>query len=73
MHNANVSKCANPECKQEFKQLGKGKVFVRPVPKNSAGLTQKTLWLCPACAKIYDLRYDRHKQEFTLVHLRRTA
>ena len=28
---ANVSRCANPQCEQEFKRLGEGKLFVRPV------------------------------------------
>ncbi len=25
---ANVSRCANPQCDQEFKRLGEGKLFV---------------------------------------------
>jgi hypothetical protein len=73
MKNANVSKCANPQCGQEFKRLGEGKVFVRPAGKNNKGMTQKALWLCSACMEEFDLRYDRRLQEYQLVSRRRAA
>jgi len=67
MHNADVSKCANPQCGKEFKRLGEGKLFVRPATKNEKGFTQKALWLCPQCAEQFDLRYDRRQQEYQLI------
>jgi hypothetical protein len=70
---ANVSRCANPQCEQEFKRLGEGKLFVRPSGQNDGGVTQKTLWLCPACARQFDLRYDRRQHEYHLVRHRRVA
>ncbi len=73
MKGANISVCANPPCGQEFKRLGEGKLFVRPAEKNATGLTQKALWLCPACAEHFDLRYDRRQQEYHLVRHRRAA
>jgi len=70
MDNANVSQCANPECTREFKRLGEGKLFVRHSRKEDRGLTQKALWLCPVCAQHLDLRYDRRKQQYSLVRRR---
>lgn len=71
---ANISQCANPECGQAFKRLGEGKLFVWPLQQDDGGVMQKTLWLCPECAKRFDLRYDRRQQEYHLVrHHRRAA
>jgi hypothetical protein len=66
MKNASVSKCANPQCEQEFKRLDEGKLYVRPNPKNN-GLAQKALWLCPACLRQFELHYDRHKHEYRMI------
>jgi hypothetical protein len=68
-----VSQCANPECSEEFKRLGEGKLFVRRSKVSDNGLTQKALWLCPACTEQFDLRYDRRQQEYRLVRRRRVA
>jgi len=73
MENANVAICANPECGNEFKRLGEGKLFVRPARKNDSGTAQKALWLCPECARHFDLRYDRHLEEYSLVRRRHVA
>lgn len=73
IRDANVSKCANPQCGQDFKRLGEGKLFVRPAEKNDAGLTQKALWLCQACVEHFDLRYDRRQQGYHLIRHRRAA
>lgn len=73
MKKTNVSHCANPECGHEFRRLGEGKLFVRPAEKDEKGLTQKTRWLCAACAELFDLRYDHRKREFHLVNRRRAA
>ena len=68
---AKVSSCANPECGEVFKRLGEGKLFVRPSGKS--GRSQIALWLCPKCAKEYDLRYDRREHEFHLIRHKRVA
>jgi hypothetical protein len=69
----NVSRCANPQCEQEFKKLGEGKLYVRRAERGDKDLTQKALWLCPVCAELFDLRYDKRKQEYSLVRHRRVA
>ena len=73
MKNANVSKCANPQCGQEFKRLGEGKLFVRPAGKNDNAMNQKALWLCPSCLEHFDLRFDRRQHEYQLVRRKRVA
>lgn len=73
MKDANVSTCANPQCEQKFKRLGDGKLYVRPAEKSDSGITQKALWLCSGCAESFDLRYDRRKQEYRLVRLKKAA
>jgi hypothetical protein len=69
MKNANLSKCANPECGERFKRLGDGKLFVRPAASNGKQ-KQKALWLCQECSRQFDLRYDRQHEEFHLVRRR---
>ncbi len=71
MENANLASCANPECRNEFRRLGEGKLFVRPAGKSD--VKQKALWLCPECAQQFDLRYDRHLHEYRLVRHRHVA
>jgi hypothetical protein len=73
MVNANVSKCANPQCEHEFKKLGDGKLFVRRAEKGDKDSKQKALWLCADCSLRFDLRYDRRLQEYLLVRRRRAA
>jgi len=73
MINTNVSRCANPQCKEEFKKLGEGKLYVRRAEKGDKDLKQKALWLCQGCAGQFDLRYDRRTQEYNLVRRRRVA
>ena len=68
-----VSKCANPECQNEFKKLGEGKLFVRRPEAGARDAQQLARWLCTSCAEHFDLRYDRRKQEFNLIHHRRVA
>jgi hypothetical protein len=73
MESANISTCANPQCDAEFKRLGEGKLFVRRAEKGDKELTQKARWLCSSCAERFDLRYDRHKEEYSLLTRRRVA
>jgi len=66
MNNASVSKCANPQCEQEFRRLDEGKLYVRPNRKNNS-LAPKALWLCPACSREFELHLDRHKHEYQMI------
>lgn len=75
MSEPSVAKCANPDCKSQFRRLGEGKLFVRPL-RNTHGparLQQKAAWLCDRCCEHFDLRFDRKNETFTLVHKRRAA
>jgi hypothetical protein len=73
MKNTNISECANPQCNEEFKRLGEGKLYVRPADKSIQGTSQTAVWLCPNCSEQFDLRYDRRQQEYNLVRRRRVA
>lgn len=73
MKNAHVSSCANPRCEKKFKRLGEGKLFVRPTDKKDSHNVPKALWLCPECALLFDLRYDRVLEEYSLVRRRDVA
>lgn len=73
MNNSNLSKCANPECAEQFRRLGEGKLYVRPQAKSAQGLTQKAVWLCPSCSAHFDMRYDRRLQQYHLVRRRNVA
>ncbi len=73
MENANISTCANPSCRKEFRRLGEGKLFVRPARNKESGTAQKALWLCQECAEEFDLRYDRRLEEYSLIRRRRVA
>ena len=70
MIDANVSKCANPQCENKFKKMGEGKLFVRRAEKGDKDSTQKALWLCSTCVTQFDLRFDRRQREFHLVRRR---
>ena len=73
MKKTNVSTCANPECEKKFKRPGEGKLFVQPTGKRRAEWRQKRFGYVPACAKRFDLRYDRRQHEYHLVRRRRVA
>lgn len=75
MSEPTVSKCANPECNTEFRRLGEGRLFVRPI-KNTEGanrLKQKAAWLCDECSERYDLRFDWRHEKFNVVRNHRAA
>lgn len=73
MNHTKVSHCANPKCGAEFKRLGEGKLFVRPVNPTANGLHQKAIWLCDSCAQKYDMAFDKSHHSFKLVPLARIA
>ncbi len=69
-----LGKCANPDCKTEFKRLGTGKIYTLPVTEPQAWglpphIRQKVVWLCAKCAITRDVEFDR--EHFQVLVLRR--
>lgn len=65
-----LSKCANPDCKETFHYLGKGKLYeIRydslagtPQPiKRAAGRSER-FWLCDDCSNSMTLAVDAAKK-----------
>jgi hypothetical protein len=52
-----VQKCANPACSSPFRNLRKGRVFVKEVESNPEGSNKSRsrhleyFWLCDACCR----------------------
>ena len=69
-----VSKCANPHCSAEFKRLGEGRLYARPIEQARPNhAIQKTVWLCSHCLHDFELHFDRGDQIFMLVKRSRVA
>ncbi len=69
---AEISKCANPECKRRFHRLGQGCLKVLPVTDPLAwGLPehvkQKVVWICEVCSARYYVRFDRRRHSVQLI------
>jgi len=63
-----VARCANPRCKREFYELGKGRLFLLPpVPDfhesliSVPNLIDHCYWLCPECARTLEVCLDGTK------------
>ena len=71
-----VAKCANPDCKTEFRRLGEGKLFVKTLKKavGPTGLMQRAAWLCNRCCDGgFDLRFDWKSESFHLISRKKAA
>jgi len=67
-----LSKCANPDCSNQFKRLGSGKIYTLPVDDPKAwGLApqvrQKVVWLCGKCAATREVAFDLVRHEVQVV------
>lgn len=67
-----LGKCANPECKTEFKRLGTGKIYTLAVDHpESWGLPshirQKVVWLCAKCAANSHVEFDQKQCQVRIV------
>jgi hypothetical protein len=67
-----LGKCANPECKAEFKRLGTGKIFSAPVEQPQAwglppNIKQKVVWLCARCAMTRQVKFDQQHCQVLIV------
>jgi hypothetical protein len=72
MRIAGVNKCANPECKTEFKRLGTGKMYSLPVEQSQAwglppDVKQKVVWLCSKCARTKQVEFDEQHCQVLVV------
>jgi hypothetical protein len=72
MRVAMVKRCANPECENEFKRLGNGKLYTLAVTRPQAwglpaDVKQKVVWLCSECAATRDVEFDKQHHRVVLV------
>lgn len=72
-----LTNCSNPDCNERFKYLGEGRLFL-PNPADALNLNQQQLfercsWLCPRCAKIFELQYQAGKPKLIRREMRRAA
>lgn len=61
---SSLGKCANPECRTEFKRLGTGKIYTLHVMRPQAwglppNIKQKVVWLCGKCALTREVQFDK--------------
>lgn len=73
MQDSRLGKCANPECRAEFKRLGTGQIFTSPVKHPQAwGLPahihQKVAWLCAKCAAQHRVVFDQQRCQVVIVN-----
>jgi len=71
-----LGKCANPECKAEFKRLGTGKIYTLPVTEPQAwglpaNVKQKVVWLCSKCAMTRQVEFDQEHCQVLIVRRQR--
>ena len=57
-----VSHCANPDCRERFKYLGEGRLFLdnpmAGLQMNQQQLFEQCYWLCKECSKQYRIEFD---------------
>lgn len=77
-----LGKCANPECKCEFKRLGTGRIYTLQVtdPKLwglPSSVKQKVVWLCAKCDHHKKVLFDHSSGQVLVVnrhaHFKQTA
>jgi hypothetical protein len=62
-----VANCANPACKQEFRELHKGRLFLLPPSHDFAKmwevprLIDHCYWLCPDCACSHTIELEENR------------
>ena len=62
-----VAQCANPDCKREFHELSKGRLFLLPPTRDirdsspAPRLIDHCYWLCPKCASAHTIMLDGTK------------
>ena len=63
-----VVRCANPGCTREFRQLGKGRLYLLPPVVDlrtpfwdEPKLIEHCYWLCPECARTHTIVLEESK------------
>lgn len=77
MRPPHIGKCANPDCRTEFKRLGTGKIYSWPVTQPQAwglppNVKQKAVWLCAKCASGNDVEFDQQHFQVHVISRHRT-
>jgi hypothetical protein len=72
-----IGKCANPDCRAEFKRLGTGKIYSLPVTQPQAwglpsNIKQKVVWLCANCASSNNVEFDEQRFQVHVVTRQRS-
>jgi hypothetical protein len=67
-----IGKCANPDCRVEFKRLGTGQIYILPVSEPLAwglppNIKQKVVWLCAKCASNKEVKFDKQHSQVQVV------
>ncbi len=63
-----IARCANPDCNCQFRELGKGRLFLLPPVRelreafsSEPRLIDHCYWLCPACSLTYTMCLEDSK------------
>jgi len=72
MRACGLRKCANSDCKAEFKRLGTGEIYTAPASHPEAwglppNVKQKVVWLCSQCALTKQVKFDQHHCKVLIV------
>lgn len=67
-----IGKCANPDCRVEFKRLGTGRIYTLRVSQPQAwglppNIKQKVVWLCAKCASSKEVEFDEQHYQIQVV------
>jgi len=68
-----LGKCANPECRCEFKRMGTGRIYTLQVKDPERwGLPthakQKVVWLCAKCDHYKKIKFDHEQAQVLLIN-----
>jgi hypothetical protein len=72
-----IEKCANPDCRVEFKRLGTGKIYTLAVTQPQAwglpaNIKQKVVWLCSQCVSTKEVEFDEQHFQVRVVSRQRS-
>jgi hypothetical protein len=77
-----LGKCANPECRCEFKRMGTGRIYTLHVSDPQrwglpAHTKQKVVWLCAKCDHHKKVQFDHEHAQVLVInrhaHFRQSA
>lgn len=60
-----VTHCANGDCREEFRFLGEGRLFLEDPQAalnfNQQQLFERCYWLCSTCARLFEIQFRDHR------------